>query len=335
MKRILFLGGTQFVGRHMVEAALARGWQVTLFNRGKTNPGIFSGCEQLIGDRDGNLDALKNRNWDAVVDVNGYLPRLVTDSATLLKDAVGQYVFISTGSVYDFSKIKANNDESGPLETLEDPTTEEYRGSAYGGLKVLCEQKVAELYPDNHLILRLGVVAGPFDHSDRVTHWVTRVARGGEMIVPVHPEQPIQFIDARDLAHFTLLGIEKRLNGIYNTEGNSVSWQHFIDACMQASGIRPEIHWVDDYDFVSNAVDLRLKPYGAFPMAVAPEMAHLWTANNDKALRAGLVYRSALNTARDILAWDATRPVDQERKAGLPLDLEQKLLETWKNRKKE
>ncbi len=335
MKRVLFLGGTQFVGRHMVEAALARGCQVTLFNRGKTNPGIFTGFEQLIGDRDGNLDALKNRSWDAVVDVNGYLPRLVADSAALLKGNVGQYVFISTGSVYDFSKIKADNDESGPLETLEDPTTEEYRGPAYGGLKVLCEQKVAELHPDNHLILRLGVVAGPYDHSDRVTYWVTRMARGGEMLVPVHPYRPIQFIDARDLAQFTLLGVEKQLTGIYNTKGNSISWHHFIDACMQASESKAEVHWVDNYDFISNAVDLRLKPYGAFPMVVAPDMAHLWTANNNKALKAGLVFRSALNTARDILAWDATRPVDEERKAGLPVDAEQKLLEAWKNLKKE
>jgi len=331
MKQILFLGGTQFVGRHMVEAALARGWQVSLFNRGRTNPGIFKDCEQLTGDRDGNLDALVGRQWDAVVDVNGYLPRLVRDSASLLKGNVGQYVFVSTGSVYDFSKIKANNDESGPLETLEDPTTEEYRGSAYGGLKVLCEQQVAQTYPGNHLILRLGVVAGPFDHSDRVTYWVTRAARGGDMIVPVDPFDPIQFIDARDLAQFTMLGIEKHLTGIFNTEGNSISWHHFIEACTLAAESKPVVHWIDDYKFFSDAVNLRLKPYGVFPMVTTPDMKHLWTANNNKALNAGLVYRSALNTARDILAWDATRPVDDERKAGLPADMEIQLLESWRN----
>ena len=333
--RILFLGGTQFVGRHMVEAALARGHSVTLFNRGQTNPELFPEAERLTGDRDGNLEALRGRNWDAVVDVNGYIPRLVRDSANLLKDAVSRYVFVSTGSVYDFNRMAPNSDESGPLEKLEDETTEEYRGPAYGGLKVLCEAAVQELYPGKSLILRLGVVAGPHDPTDRVTYWVDRVARGGEVLVPGAPDRRIQFIDARDLGAFAILGIEKGLTGIFNTAGNSVTWMHFLDACQQAAGRSGVAYtWIDDFHFLRENSDPSGRPYGLFPMSLPADLAHIWTVNNNKALDAGLVYRSTLNTARDILAWEATRLADENRSAGLPAQQERTLLEKWKSRER-
>ena len=180
---LLVLGGTQFVGRHLVEAALARDWRVTLFNRGQTNTDLFPEAEKLRGDRDPQispgLSALLGRRWDVVVDCNGYVPRLVRAAAEALRDAVGQYIFISTGSVYDFNQLQGEDDESAPLLTLKDPTTEEWFGPAYGGLKVLCEEAVAEIYGERALSLRLGIVAGPNDPTDRITYWV---ARGGDAL---------------------------------------------------------------------------------------------------------------------------------------------------------
>ncbi len=331
--RILFLGGTQFVGRHMVAAALTGGHNVTLFNRGQTNPDLFPEAERLHGDRDGDLKALHGRTWDAVVDVNGYVPRLVRDSAALLKDAVGRYLFVSSGSVYDFLRMAPNSDETAPLEKLEDETTEEYRGPAYGGLKVLCERAVEEIFPERYLILRLGVVAGPHDPTDRVTYWVGRIARGGDVLVPGVPDRRIQFIDARDLGAFAIHGLETSLNGIYNASGNSVTWAHFLDACEQAAG-RPKVTytWIDDFQFLRENSDPVGRPYGLFPMSMPASLAHVWTINTDHALDAGLVYRSTLNTARDILAWDAARPADGHREAGLPANQERALLDKWKAR---
>lgn len=327
--KLLFLGGTQFVGRHMVAEALARGHSVTLFNRGKTNAGLFPQAEQIIGDRDGNLNPLRGRRWDAVIDVNGYVPRLVKDSANLLKDAVGQYVFVSTGSVYDLKNIRANEDENGPLTPVEDPDTEDWNGPAYGWLKVLCEQAVEEIYPGRHFTLRLGVVAGPYDPTDRITYWVARVARGGEVLVPGQPESPIQFIDARDLADFTLLGVERGLNGIYNTTGNSIRWGCFLDACQQASRSDAVFTYVDDFDFISSQIDLGAKDFGTVPMSLPPAYRHVRTMNNDKALADGLVYRATLNTARDILAWERTRDSAEKRVAGLDPTLESEVLRNW------
>ncbi len=328
--KILFLGGTQFVGRHAVQAALAKGHQVTLFNRGQTNPELFPKAEKLRGDRDGGLDALQGHTWDAAIDVTGYVPRLVRAAVTLLKDSIGQYVFVSTGSVYDFTQLAPNSDESGPLMVLEDETTEEWMGPAYGGLKVLCEQAAEQAMPGRVLVPRLGVVAGPFDPTDRITYWVTRVARGGHVLVPGAPERFIQFIDARDLAAFIIQGVEKGLSGTFNTVGNSITWQHWLHACQTASGSDATYTWIDDAQFFQENVDMSLKPFGVLPMALPAELAHIFTMNSDKARAAGLTYRAPEDTARDVLAWDKTRPTDEERVAGLTLEQEQMLLEKWR-----
>jgi 2'-hydroxyisoflavone reductase len=330
--KILFLGGTAFVGLHMVEAALSKGHEVTLFNRGQTNASLFPQAEKLRGDRDGGLDALKGRTWDAVIDVNGYVPRLVGDSARLLRNAVGQYIFVSTGSVYDFENLKPYADENAPLLTLEDKTTEVWNGPAYGGLKVLCENVVQDLYPQNHLILRLGVVAGPCDVTDRVTYWVTRAARGGRMLAAGAPEWRMQFIDARDLANFTVLGMEKKLNGIYNTIGNSITWRHFFDACQDAFHVKAEITWIDDMQFLKGNVDLYGREFGAIPMLIPAKFSDIRTIKSEKALNEGMIFRSTLNTVRDVLAWDKTRPANEERVAGLTPEQEADLLRKWQER---
>jgi len=330
--KVLFLGGTQFVGLHMAEAALARGHEVTLFNRGMTRADLFPQAEKLRGDRDGGLDALKGRTWDAVIDVNGYVPRLVGDTARLLQGSVGQYIYVSTGSVYDFGNMKPYADESSPLETLEDETTEEWNGPAYGGLKVLCENVVMDLYPRNHFILRLGVVAGPYDVTDRVTYWVTRAAQGGDMLVPGAPDRRMQFIDARDLANFTVEGMEKKLTGIYNTIGNSITWQHFLDACKDAFHVTPNITWIDDVQFLVENVDMGGRDFGAIPMLIPAEYNDIMTLKSEKALEDGMIFRSTLNTVRDVLAWDKTRPADEPRVAGLTPEQEADLLAKWQQK---
>jgi 2'-hydroxyisoflavone reductase len=328
--RILFLGGTSFVGRHLVEAALAHGHSVSIFHRGRTNPGLFPQAEELTGDRDGQLEALHGRSWDAAVDVSGYVPRIVRASAELLRDRVGQYLFISTGSVYNFQRLEPFGDEDSILETLSDGTTEEYNGPAYGGLKVLCEQIVRQIYPDRHLIQRLGVTAGPYDPTDRVTYWVERVARGGDVLVPGGPERRIQFIDARDMAAFGITSLEKQITGTYNTAGNSMFWSAFLDACWQAAG-RPSIRftWVNDDTLLQGDSQDEDNPAYHFPLMLPPNLDDVFTRSNDRALAEGLVFRSTLNTARDILAWVRTRPADTVWQAGVSAEDERQLLEAW------
>ena len=201
--KILVLGGTIFVGRHIVIAAVEKEHEVTIHNRGKSNADLFPQVEKLIGDGDGELDQLMNRSWDTVIDVNGYLPRLVRESANLLKEAVENYTFISTISVYaDFSKPGLN--EGSPLAEIEDTTTEVIDGETYGALKVLCEQAVEKSFPGRSLIIRPGFVVGPHDHTDRFTSWLRRISYGGEMLAPGEESVPLQFIDVRDLAEFVI-----------------------------------------------------------------------------------------------------------------------------------
>lgn len=215
---ILILGGTQFVGKHITAAALKNNHTVTLFNRGKTNTEPIEGVTQLIGDRDGNLDALKGKQFDAVIDVCVYLPRVVKQSAELLKELVPHYVFISTISVYDHANGEPIDIDS-PLTTLEDESVEEITGETYGGLKVLCEDEVLGMYEEHATIIRPGYIVGPDDHTDRFGYWVRKVAKGGEMLVPENDDQPMQFIDVRDLAEWTIRLTEKNQPGIYNAVG--------------------------------------------------------------------------------------------------------------------
>lgn len=311
--KILFLGGTGFVGRHMVAAALAKGHQVTLFNRNNTNTDLFPEAERLEGNRDGNLDALKGHNWDAVVDVNGYLPRLVRDSLTLLQGSVGRYLFISAANACDWEIAKNNGhaDEETPRVTMTNPASEEYWGADYGGLKALCELEVEKYFPDGSSILRLGVVAGPHDPTDRVTYWVDRVARGGEILVPALPEDPIRFIDVRDLADFILKVIENRLDGIFHTLGKPLSWQDWLDACQSESGSDVTYRWVNDTNFLAEHIDLQQRPFGTLPMMFEGALEDIdWRC--DKAVSAGLKYSDPAATARDILAWHKTRQLHQE-----------------------
>jgi len=216
--RLLVLGGTQFVGRAVAEAALGEGHEVTLFHRGRTGADLFPQAEHLLGDRDGGLNPLRGRSWDACLDVSGYLPRLVRDSCELLRDAAAHLVFVSTISVY--ADLALPRDEDGPLAVLEDETTEEVfaRGN-YGGLKVLCERAVREAFGERATVVRPGYIVGPHDHTGRFTWWVHRAARGGTLPLPASIHRRVQFIDVRDLADFLLLAAVSPLTGTYNATG--------------------------------------------------------------------------------------------------------------------
>ncbi|HEX8618550.1 MAG TPA: NAD-dependent epimerase/dehydratase family protein, partial [Thermoanaerobaculia bacterium] len=217
--RILILGGTGFIGPNQVRYAVERGHKVTVFNRGKTNPGTLpAGVEQLIGDRNGQLDALKGRDWDAVIDNPSTLPRWVRDAAAILKGHADQYLFISTLSVYK-DNSKPNMDESDPTIVLEDPTVEQVTGETYGGLKALAEQEAEKAFPGKATIVRPGLIVGAGDNSDRFSYWPARIARGGEVLAPGNPTDRVQFIDARDLGEWTIRLLEQKSYGTFNAIG--------------------------------------------------------------------------------------------------------------------
>ena len=216
--KVLILGGTAFLGPEIVEAARAHGHVLTLFNRGKTNPGLFPDIEKLRGDRNGDLKALEGRSWDAVIDTSGYVPRHVRDSARLLSKAVGHYVFISTVSVYADFKAEGM-DESAPVGTLPDPTVEQVTGETYGPLKALCEKAAEEAMPGHVANVRPGLIVGPGDPTDRFSYWPVRVAKGGDVLAPGNPDTAVQFIDVRDLAAWSVKLVEDGHAGVYNAVG--------------------------------------------------------------------------------------------------------------------
>ena len=213
--KVLILGGTGFIGPHFIDALTAGGHKITLFNRGKRDPEVRPGIEQLLGDRNGEISSLKGHDWDVVIDNSGYTPSQVKATAELLKDHVRKYIFISSVAVYaDFAK--AGIDEDYKLAELKDPTSEVVNGETYGGLKVLCEKVVETTYGKRATLIRPTYIAGPGDHTDRFTYWPVRVSKGGEMLAPGTPSDPFQYIDVRDLAGFIRTCVEKDVNGKFN-----------------------------------------------------------------------------------------------------------------------
>ena len=231
--KILILGGTLFLGRYIVESALSKGHEITLFNRGKTNSRLFPEIEKLKGDRDSDLQILKNRKWDVVIDTCGYIPRIVEKSAEILAGNVKLYVFISTISVYkDFSK--SGMTEESTLASLDDENNEILNNKTYGALKTHCEEKVIKHFPERNLIIRPGLIIGPHDYSDRFTYWPVRIQQSGEIIIPENTNYPNQFIDVRDLADFVIKSIGNSKIGIFNATGpkDRFSFQKLIDLCV-------------------------------------------------------------------------------------------------------
>ncbi len=334
-KTILILGGTGFLGPHVVTAALARGHTVTLFNRGKTNPGLFPDVEKLHGDRDGHLEALANRAWDAVVDPSGYVPRIVKASAELLAPKIQHYVFISTISVYK-GDDKIGADETAPLETIADPTNEDVRTN-YGALKALSEHAAEAAMPGRVANIRPGLIVGPGDPTGRFSHWPSRMAAGGDVLGPGDGTTPTQWIDGRDLGAWIVRAIEDRTVGIYNALGPAtrLTMKQALDACNAAAGNKATITWVDGTFLYDHGV----QPWSEMPMWIdnKGDDAGFGTMTNARAIAKGLTFRSIEATAKDTLAWLDTLPADERAKAassGIKADKEQQVLAAWKARAK-
>lgn len=329
--RILIIGGTRFLGRHLVESALARGHEVTLFNRGKSNPDLFPQLETIHGDREKDIEKLteSGRFWDAVIDVAGYLPRIVRLSAEALKDKVGRYVFISSISVYsDFSKVGI--DESDLVGKLEDETIEEITGETYGPLKALCEKAVQDLYGERALIIRPGLIVGPHDPTDRFTYWPVRIARGGEVLAPQKPEAAIQVVDVRDLSDFILKLIEENASGIYNVTGPDyeLTIGKLLDVSKQLTGSDATVKWAS-VEFLNQQ---NVQAWSDMPTWIPDDEDGIGFSRVDvsKAINAGLKFRPLEETIRDTLAWEQTRPTDHEWRAGLTAEREAQVLAALK-----
>ena len=312
--RLLVIGGTLFLGRAVAEDALARGHELTLFNRGTTNPDLFPEAEHLRGDRKEDLSALAGRTWDAVIDTSGYTPAAVRASAELLRDS-GRYVFVSSVSVYaDFS---SGPTEESPVAELGDMPADAVSAdySNYGPLKALAEAEVEAVFGDRALIVRPGLIVGPHDPTGRFTYWARRLARGGEILAPGPPERLAQFVDVRDLAAWILDAVESGLSGTFNATNEGVSWGDLLAGA--------DVTWVSD-EF------LREHDVGAWmelPLWLPdPAWAGMHATDVSRAVAAGLRFRPLEETIRGA----AEAPAAEG--AGLSPEREAELLAAWRRR---
>jgi len=322
--RLLLLGGTKFLGKHVAAAALASGHEVTLFTRGETNPGLFPEAEHLRGDRDGNLAALEGREWDAVVDTSGYVPRVVGASAELLADAVQRYVFVSSVSVY--ASFAEPPTEDSPLAVLDDYGSEDVQ-QHYGALKTLCEAEVERALRGRALVVRPGLIVGPDDPTDRFTYWPQRARRGGEILAPAPPDRPVQFIDVRDLAEWIVRMAEAGATGVFNATGRprELTFEALLEACGAE-----RVTWVDDAFLVEHEVG----EFAELPLWIAEgngEARCFQLVDVSRALAAGLTFRPLAETVRDVPEWTG-QGAPRQGKAGLAPEREAELLAAWHRR---
>jgi 2'-hydroxyisoflavone reductase len=306
----------------VIDAALASGHEVTLFNRGTTGADLYPEVERIVGDRDGGLEGLLGRRWDAVVDTSGYVPRIVGASANLLAIAVDHYVFVSSISVYaSFDEIV---DETSPLDTLSEPGSEEV-SEHYGALKALCEHEVERAFPDRSTLVRAGLIVGPHDPTGRFTYWPHRIARGGDVLVPGPAWRPVQFVDVRDLAEWMVRAAEAGLSGPYNATGNSTMGA-VVDAARRVSGAAARAVEVDDAFLTAQGVGQWME----LPLWIDPSTEgwrHFMEVDASRAIAAGLTFRPLDDTVAATL-------VDAELVDGVGLnpDRERELLEAWWSR---
>ncbi len=344
--RILILGGTGFTGPFQVRYALSRGHKVTVFNRGKTHPGeLPKEAEQLIGDRNGQLDALKGRRWDVVIDIPTTLPVWVRDAAQILKGNVDRYVFISTTSVYS-DNSQPGMDESGPLAQYRgadamketQATMRTSRFPLYSPLKVLSEREAEKWFPGKTLIIRPGLIVGPGDETDRFTYWPVRLDRGGEILCPGDPKTDlVQFIDARDLAEWTIRMAEQGTNGIFNVLGpkSKLTMGELLSEIKTVTAAESRFTWVDTDFLLAQGVS----PWNDMPVWVAPhgpEQGFALLLSNKKAVKKGLTFRPIPDTAKATLEWFRKQPPERQARlrSGISPARETEVLAAWLARKK-
>ncbi len=325
---VLVIGGTKFIGIHIVNELLAKGHKVTIFNRGKTNADYFPTVEKVIGDREGDLSVLASKRWDAVIDTCGYTPRVVRHSATALAEVSDMYIFVSSISVYrDFSKIGI--DETAEVSVLEENNeTEEVNGDTYGPLKALCEQEVKKAYPGRALIVRPGLIVGPHDPTDRFTYWPMRIASGGEILAPGKKEAFVQFIDARDLATYIVKGIEQKLTGTYNVTGprETLTFEDFLSACKAVLNDNAAFTWIDEQFLTKHEVGHWIE----MPLYIPEAMSGMLATNIDKALKTGLTFTTIEKTIQDTYLWALEKRLpNSDWKAGLAKEKEVAILKAY------
>lgn len=339
--KLLILGGTRFLGRHLVAAALASNHEVTLFNRGN-HPSALTGVETIRGDRNIDLAKLQGSHWDAVIDTCGFVPSAVRASAAALSDSVDHYVFISSLSVYaDVSAPGIN--ETAPVATLTVEQLEKAEAidssgqvsavnyaEMYGGLKALCEQAAEEALPNRVLTIRPGLIVGAHDYTDRFTYWVVRVARGGEVLAPGRPSRYVQLIDAQDLAGWIVKMVERKRTGIFNATGlpNELTIARVLGECKAVSRSDASLTWVSE-DFLDRE---KVAAWSEMPLWLPEdnaEMKGFMFFNCDKAVNSGLSFRPLSETIQDTLSWRQENFPNEELKAGLNSDKEQSLLRKW------
>lgn len=327
--KILILGGTRFLGRFLTQAALDQGHEVTLFNRGKENPALFPEVEKLVGDRDGELAALEGRTWDAVIDTCGYVPQVVQQSAALLAESVGHYTFISSASVYDDLQDPGIDEEHAVRklpQDVADPPGNEY----YGELKFLCEREVEKQFPDRALIIRPGLIVGPYDFTGRFSYWANRVAQGGEVLAPGRKDRQVQFIDVRDLAEWILRMVEQQISGVFNATGpsHSLTMEAFLETCRNALSSSAQFVWMDDEFLMASDVGYWME----LPLWIpdSENVDGFMAMSIDKALAQGLSFRPLAETIQDTHEWQQQEGVVGT--AGLDSEKELRLLASWKER---
>jgi 2'-hydroxyisoflavone reductase len=336
--RLLVLGGTVFVGRHVIEAALAGGHEVSVFTRGRHGADLFPDAEHLRGDRDGDLGALEHGEWDAVVDTSGYFPRQVRATAELLADRVEHYIFVSSVSVY--ANAGADSNEDAPVHRLPADAPETTSSpEAYGGFKALSEEAAEAALPGRVANVRPTVVVGPHDPTNRFTYWVTRIAEGGDVLVPRPPDQRVQVIDGRDLGEWIVRLAQERVAGVFNACGPAepLTMDGFVTAIRDTVEPDAALEWVDEAFLVEAGVE----PYTELPFWLAPSANPDWSGFNAhdpaRALATGLTLRPLEDTIRATLAWAEQAPAPEPREigvdrapAGLTRARERELLDAWK-----
>jgi 2'-hydroxyisoflavone reductase len=327
--KLLVLGGTRFLGRHLVQQALNAGHAVTLLHRGVSAQDLFPQAQHLIADRNADLSVLANDQWDVAIDTNAYVPRHVRSMAAALAGRVGAYQLVSSISVY--AKFDVGPDEDSARAELADPHIETVDGQTYGGLKALCEDAALQAFAGRALIARPGLIVGPFDPTGRFTWWVQRIARGaaaGPVLAPGDAAAPVQFIDARDCAAWLLLQAEKRSTGVFNLTGPNaaLTMGQLLDKAKQTLGNPAPLHWLDEAFLLAQNV----KPWTDLPLWLPRESAGLHQTQISRALAAGLQCRPLAQTVTDTAAW-AVNESDKPN-IGLSAQREAELLHAWSTR---
>ncbi|NCF14546.1 MAG: epimerase [Gammaproteobacteria bacterium] len=326
---ILVLGGTGFIGPHEINYAKARGHTITMFNRGKTAPGMFPDVENLIGDRDDQLDALKGRDWDAVIDNSGFFPRHARLSAELLHGHVDQYLFVSSISAYADTLTVEDDEFSAAYAVMDDPTdeSEHIYGPSYGARKALCEQEVAKVFGDKAINVRPGIITGTGDPTERFRHWLRRMVAGNEILVPGQDDLPVQYIDAADLCGWMVRLLEDgSASGPYNAVGALEPYRArpLLEGLRDSTGSESTLTWVD-WEWIREQIS-EIPSYSPW---VGRGPIPFMQVNNDRALATGLTFRPIADTAKDMIANLDEVPIRDGSQSGFSPETEAMLLKKW------